>query len=54
MESCPECGDQVWGFVQPAIASVQPAQPVAVPSWQVMVFPCEHLVWLPIDQPKAS
>jgi hypothetical protein len=37
----------VWGFLQQPSEVGQPMPPVGVPTWLVMVFPCEHLVWLP-------
>lgn len=46
MEPCSQCGDDVWGFVQQPSGTA--AQAAGLPTWHAMVFPCEHLVWLPM------
>ena len=50
IERCPECGDEVWGFVQPRREQL-PAHPDGVPSWYATVFPCEHGAWFPVPVP---
>jgi hypothetical protein len=54
MEPCPLCGNQLWGFMQQGIGAAVPTQPPGVPSSYVMVFPCEHRVWLPIPLPMSD
>jgi len=53
MEPCPQCGDPVWGFMQPSKGGVVPTQPAGVSSSYVVLFPCEHRVWLPVTQPMS-
>jgi hypothetical protein len=47
VEPCPQCGGEVWGFIQKPCRTGQ-TQPAGPPTSYVMLFPCEHLVWLPI------
>ena len=54
MEPCPQCGDEVWGFMQQPRGRPLPTPPASVPSSHVMVFPCEHSVWLAIPQPEPT